>query len=61
MGAYYILLLHNQKEHLYYNKIWWMRTYSNQLVEDKEDVEEGEGDHGGAERHQLHVETSQRG
>ena len=30
-------------------------------VEDEEDVDEGEGDHGGAERHQLHVETSHRG
>ena len=29
-------------------------------VEDEEDVDEGEGDHGGAERHQLHVETSHR-
>ena len=29
-------------------------------VEDEEDVDECEGDHGGAERHQLHVETSHR-
>ena len=29
-------------------------------VEHEEDVDEGEGDHGGAERHQLHVETSHR-
>ena len=30
-------------------------------VEDEEDVDEGEGDHGGAERHQLHVEPGHRG